>query len=241
MKKGVVLPLALLVLAAAAPSARADAWRVPKGKTWTWSFAADTLGHAPDGSHVLGGRWIVVLDSTRAPEAAARVDSSEADSSATGDSTAAAWPRVLRQAEDNDGVVFHMIQLPKPLLHDLEISVRFRIRSGEIDPTAGVAFQLDPKGRNGYVVRVSGEKSELMAHYLLSGKRRDLKYEKIDRPEAGAWHTLEIRRVGATMDVSYDGKPRFRLRDERYQEGTIGLWTEDDTIADFADLTVRSL
>jgi hypothetical protein len=104
----------------------------------------------------------------------------------------------------------------------------------------GIAFHLDKKGRNGYLVRVSGAESELIAHYLIYGKRRDVKYEKIDAPDAGAWHTLAVRREGTTITVLYDGVERMKLRDERHREGTVGLWTEDDTIADFADVTITT-
>lgn len=238
MKKRVLVPIAALLLLASSPPARSAEWRTPKGKLWTWTFAADTLGKAPVGSLTSGGRWMVVLDSTRAPAGAvpAAGDTASVDSAAL-----AAWPRILRQAEDDDGIAYHLVEFPKPKLEDVEVSVRFRIRSGEIDPSAGIAFQLDPKGRNGYVVRVSGQSRELMAHYLLYGKRRDLKYDKIDPPEPGTWHTLDVRRVGSTMVVRYDGKERFSIRDERFREGSVGLFTEDDTVADFADLSVRSL
>jgi len=236
--KRAALAFAALVLVAAAPSARSEEWRVPKGKTWTWTFDADTLGKAPGATRTDGGSWTVVLDSTRAPEGAI---GAAGDSAGVDSTTLRAWPRVLRQTEDEDGIVFHRIQFVKPRLHDLEVSVRFRIRSGEIDPSAGLAFQLDPKGRNGYLVRVSGENGELIAHYLLNGRRRDIKYDKLESLDPGVWHTLRIRRVGSVMDVAYDGKERFRIRDERFGEGNVGLWTEDDTIADFADLTVRSL
>jgi hypothetical protein len=238
VKKRAPLAAVALLLLAAAPHARADEWRMPKGKTWAWSFAADTLGKAPEATQVSGGRWIVVLDSTRAPAGAMRAPG---DTAAVDSTAIASWPRILRQDENDDGIVSHCIQFLKPKLGDLEISVRFRIRSGEIDPSAGLAFQLDPKGRNGYIVRVSGQDRELIAHYLIYGKRRDIKYDKLDPPEPGTWHTLQVRRVGSVMDVTYDGKERFRIRDERFSGGNVGLWTEDDTVADFADLTVRSL
>ena len=238
MKKRALLATAVLLLLAAVPPARADGSRVPKGKTWTWSFAADTLGKAPDATRISGGTWIVVLDSTRAPAGAIRAPG---DSAAVDSAALASWPRILRQDEDDDGIVFHCIQFTKPRLRDLEMSVRFRIRSGEIDPSAGIAFQLDPKGKNGYIVRLSGESHELIAHYLLNGRRRDVKYDAVEAPEPGTWHTLHVRRVGSVMDVTYDGKERFRIRDERFGDGNVGLWTEDDTVVDFADLTVRSL
>jgi hypothetical protein len=97
---------------------------------------------------------------------------------------------------------------------------------------------LDAKGRNGYLVRVSGARSELIAHYFVNGKRRDLKFQKIEPPALGTWHTLALRREGVTLTVLYDGVRRMQLRDERYVKGVAGLWTEDDTVADFSEVSV---
>jgi len=162
----------------------------------------------------MGGVWAVVADST------------------------VAAGRALRQTEADDGVAFHYLRFKRPLLEDVVASVRFRIASGEIDPSAGLVFQLDPKGTSGYLVKVAATTGELSFHYILYGKRRDVRFAKIDPPKSGEWHTLAIQRQGSVLRVSYDGTERMMVRDERYWKGTIGLWTEDDTVVDFADLSV---
>jgi len=222
----VALVLSVLLSAAAAPCATAKT--SPRSKTWTWEFAADTLGKPPVNTGVFGGTWAVVVDSSSAP----------ADSAAR--ASAAAAPRILRQSETDDGIDFHYVQFTKPVIDDLAASVRFRILSGDIDPTAGILFQLDKKGKSGYLVRVSGQRKAVIAHYLLYGKRRDLKVASIDPPEPGTWHTLAIVRKGSELTVSYDGKECFLVRDERYSRGSVGLWTEDDTVVDFAGLQVST-
>lgn len=241
-KRSAVISVSLLLLftvglAAEGRAEKRDRPRL-KGKTWIWNFAADTLGLAPAGSRAYGGTWSVELDSALAAKTAVAV--APGDSTGRPDS-ALAGPRFLRQKEEDDGIAFHYIQFLKPHLKDIEASVRFRIKSGEIDPTAGIAFHLDAKGRNGYIVRVSGATGELVVHYLIYGKRRDLRVVRIDAPEPGAWHTLGVRRQGSVLDVTYDGASILKMRDERFSEGNVGLWTEDDTIVDFADFTVRSL
>jgi len=198
-------------------SALAERARAAAGKTYSWTFAADTLGQPPAATRTASGRWEVVEDSTEA------------------------GGRMLRQVEADDGLGSHAIQFLKPRVADQEASVRFRIRSGEIDPSVGIAFLLDPKGRNGYLVRVSGKDSELIAHYILNGKRRDLKMAPLDPPVADQWHTIGVRRKGERLEVLYDGVVKMKLRDERFSVGNVGLWTEDDTTADFAGLTVSTL
>lgn len=225
---------AAILMAVPAPEA---AGRTARTKTWTWSFQADTLGQEPEHAAVFGGLWQVAMDGSAAPPSTpASSDSAGADSAVTH-----SRPRVLRQADADDGIEFHYLQFKKPVVEDLVASVRFRIVSGEIDPTAGLLFQLDPKkGRSGYLLRASGEKNRLIAHYLLLGKRRDIRSTEIPPLEPGVWHTLSITRKGSVLTASYDGVEQFRVRDERFRKGTVGLWTEDDTVVEFADLTVST-
>ncbi len=210
-----VVILAFVAGMAAASVAQSAKNPLP-GKKYTWSLAADTLGLAPTFTRAAGGTWAVVEDST-------------------------SGTRLIRQLEAEEGIVFHVLQFLKPSLADQEMSVRVRIRSGEIDPSVGIAFQLDAKGKNGYLVRVSGKSRELIAHYLINGRRRDIKYARIESPRLDEWHTLAVRRVGSVMEIRYDGALVMKLRDERFERGNIGLWTEDDTVADFTDLTLTSL
>lgn len=216
-RAGVAVSVALIAAVAWSWEPAWGARTALPGRTYSWTFEADTLGQPPVSTAPASGRWAVVEDSAQA------------------------GARLLRQLMDDDGLASHWIQFLKPKLADQEVSVRFRIRSGEIDPSAGLAFQLDPKGKNGYLIRVSGKSRELIAHYLLNGKRRDLKMVRLEPPAPGTWHTLGARRVGARIEVLYDGAVMMKLRDERFREGNVGLWTEDDTVADFAGLSVSSL
>lgn len=200
-----------------AGAVRAESPRAPlPGRTYIWTFAADTLGQAPAFTRVAGGNWAVVEDSTQS------------------------GARLLRQLESDDGLGSHALQFLKPRVADQELAVRYRIRSGEIDPSVGIALHLDAKGKNGYLIRISGRSRELIAHYILNGKRRDIKMVDMEPPPAGEWHTLGVRRMGERLEVLYDGVVKMKLRDERFSVGNIGLWTEDDTVADFSGLTVRT-
>jgi hypothetical protein len=159
------------------------------------------------------------------------------------DSTAVAsgaTPRFLAQREDDDGLVYHYLTFTRPMLGDMDASVRFRIRSGEMDPSAGLMFQVDPKGTSGYLVRVSGKSGQLAFHYMLYGKRRDVKFAKIPELTPGTWHTLAIQRRRSTLRVLYDGQETMKVRDDRFSKGTVGVWTEDDTLVDFTDLSATA-
>ncbi len=213
------------------------------GKTYSWTFQADTLGQKPAYTVAFGGTWQVIEDpaalasSSAADTVAAAPDSAAApELTANGESA----PRFLTQADAEDGIAYHYLTFKRPFLADLDASVRFRIKSGEMDPSAGLLFQMDPKGTSGYLVRVSGKSGEIAFHYLLYGKRRDVKYAKIDPPAPGTWHTLAIERRGTVLHASYDGNVLLTVRDDRFSKGNIGVWSEDDTLVDFADLTATA-
>ncbi|HYQ96497.1 MAG TPA: hypothetical protein VER38_05755 [Candidatus Eisenbacteria bacterium] len=243
--------LAVAALGGAAESRAANArpampsktYTIP-GKTYTWTFQADTLGQKPAHSVAFGGTWSVSVDSTGSASSAAR-DSAAATAGGPADSarqveSAPLPPRLLSQSEGDDGIAYHYLTFTRPLLQDLDASVRFRIRSGEMDPSAGLLFQMDPKGTSGYLVRVSGKSGEMAFHYLLYGKRRDVKYAKIDPPALGTWHTIAVKRRGSVLRAFYDGKELLETRDDRFSKGTVGVWGEDDTLVDFADLTATA-
>jgi hypothetical protein len=221
----------ILILAAflvASPVTAAKKKPVHKGKTWTWTFEGDTLGIAPPGTAIFGGTWEVIVDSTGVK---AGGDSADAVAGVPG-------PRFLRQNDSDDGEKYHYIDFKKPVLHDMITSVRFRILSGDLGQSVGIMFQMDPKGKSGYLVRVRCDEQDVAAHYLLGGRRRDLKFTAITPPAPGTWHTLSASRKGSVLTATYDGVEVIQIRDERFSKGSIGLWAENDTRADFAGLTL---
>jgi len=231
----VLVAFAVAASLLAGPAGAAKLKEPPRGKTWLVDFQSDTLGIAPPGTVVMAGTWVVLEDSTSAALAPAAADSGGAPKD-----SARFSKRVLRQASGDDAVASNWIRFVKPMLKRSEVSVRFRVVSGELDPGAGIVFQLDPKGRNGYLVRVSGATNEVVAHYILAGKRRDIKMAKVEPSANGAWHTLAVTREGIWITATYDGREALKLRDERFNSGTVGLWTEDDSVVDFADLKLTA-
>ncbi len=221
--------LMIVALGLGAPGVgRAAKVQIPlPGRVYAWNFQADTLGQKPGHTVAFGGNWQVIQDST----GVAAQDSVPPLPPA---------PRLLSQLEGDDGIAYHYLTFTRPTLGDMDASVRFRIRSGEIDPSAGLLFQMDPKGTNGYLVRVSGRSGELTFHYMLYGKRRDVKYSKIPPLTPGTWHTIAIVRRKSQLHVSYDGKEVMAVRDDRFSKGNVGVWSEDDTLVDFEGLTATA-
>jgi hypothetical protein len=67
-----------------------------------------------------------------------------------------------------------------------------------------------------------------------------VKYAKMPPLAPGTWHTIEISRRKSMLRASYDGKELMAVRDDRFSKGNVGVWTEDDTLVDFADLTATA-
>ena len=242
----VMLAMALALATPGLAAARAAKPHAPPpGKVYTWSFQADTLGQKPAYSMSFGGgNWQIIEDSaaTGVSDAIARAGGAIGDTAAVTPLGVVLppAPRFLRQSETNDGAPFHYLSFTRPTLADQDASVRFRIRSGEIDPSAGLLFQMDPKGTSGYMVRASARSGEISFHYMLYGKRRDVKFAKITPPTLNTWHTIGITRRRTLITVLYDGQEVMTVRDDRYRQGTVGVLTEDDSMVDFGDLTATA-
>jgi len=67
-----------------------------------------------------------------------------------------------------------------------------------------------------------------------------VKFAKIPELTPGTWHTLAVQRRRSLLRVFYDGKETMMVRDDRFSDGTVGVWTEDDSRVDFADLTTTA-
>jgi len=122
------------------------------------------------------------------------------------------------------------------------MDLRFRARSDprrEIDPSAGSSSRWIPRAR-GLPGPGDHADSEIAFQYLLYGKRRDVKFAPIPTPEPGSWHTVGITRRRTVLTILYDGKEVMTVAMDRYRKGTVGVWTEDDSLVDFAGLTATA-
>ena len=61
-----------------------------------------------------------------------------------------------------------------------------------------------------------------------------------DELTVGTWHTIGVTRRRSVVRVSYDGREVMTVRDDRFASGTVGVWTEDDTLVDFGELTATA-
>ncbi len=131
---------------------------------------------------------------------------------------------------------------------DVEVSVRFKPISGQVDQAAGIVWRYqDPD--NYYVVRANALEDNVVLYKVERGRRSDLKpkgswfgYGKAVEVPRGMWSVLRVRAQGSHFDVWLDDEHLFQVEDETFSEpGRVGLWTKADSVTAFDDLSIKSI
>ncbi len=135
------------------------------------------------------------------------------------------------------------------LASDVDLSVRFRSVSGQIDQAAGLVWRYQDAD-NYYVVRANALEDNVVLYKMEGAKRKDLKpigswlfsYGKKAEVPDGQWSTLRIVSTGKTFAIWLNEVHLFDVEDETFQgAGKVGLWTKADSVTGFDDLNVINL
>jgi hypothetical protein len=207
---------------------KAEEEAIKMSDTITYNFDKDTVGKAPlDFSLELTGQgrpgvWVIKETDGR---------------------------RVLAQTDaDRTGYRFPLAVAPKPTVKNLDLSVRFRPVSGEMDQAAGLVWRYQNKD-NYYVVRASAKEDNVVLYKVQNGKREDLPLKgegrtygkKADVPQ-GKWSTLRVLAKGNSFTVYLNGARLYEVEDTTFTApGLVGVWTKADSVTEFDDLTVTPL
>jgi hypothetical protein len=131
---------------------------------------------------------------------------------------------------------------------DVDLEVKFRTISGEVDASAGLVFRYRDDD-NYYVVRANSLEDNVVAYKTENGKRssigvkgREAAYGvEIDVPH-GEWNSLRLIARGTLFEVFLNGRKLFEVENETFQgAGKIGLWTKADAVTQFDDLRMAQL
>jgi hypothetical protein len=187
-------------------------------------FENMAAGAAPDGFTTgLTGEgkpvhWIVVQDDSAPGEAKALAETS-------GDTTSYRFPLAIY-----DGLA----------AKDVDVSVRFKPISGEVDQAAGLMVRvLDTD--NYYIARANALEDNVRLYKVVDGDREQ--FAGVDAAvEQGQWQILGLRVEGDRFEVSLNGAVVFSATDDTFsQEGEVGLWTKADSLTHFDDFIVRRI
>ena len=121
---------------------------------------------------------------------------------------------------------------------DGEISMRFRLVSGQLDQCAGILFNLKTNG-DYLTVRFNGKEDNLVLWTFKNGKRSFVKKGTENVPlQMNTWHSLEISVQGTNLQASLDGKHLLDYTLSEAVSGKIGVWSKTDSVSYFDQYTV---
>ncbi|MBA3752979.1 MAG: hypothetical protein H0X01_02290 [Nitrospira sp.] len=122
---------------------------------------------------------------------------------------------------------------------DIDLQVSFLPIEGKADMGGGLIWRATDD-RNYYLTRANPLEQNIRIYRVSKGVRHLLlNFDQII--DVKQWHTLHVITRGDRIQVLYDEKPVFDLRDETFKEGKIGLWTKSDAITYFDDLQFQML
>jgi hypothetical protein len=195
-------------------------------ETRTVHFTADAVGQPPKGfnfGHTANvgapGKWIVQAEGSN---------------------------RVLAQTDaDSTRSRFPVAVLSDVTAADVDLSVRFKPVSGQVDQAAGLVWRYRDQD-NYYIVRANALENNVVLYKVESGKRTDLPvkgegrtYGKKAQVPSGQWSTLRVVTNGRLFEVYFNGVKLYEVEDATFtQAGTVGVWTKADSVTQFDDLTV---
>jgi hypothetical protein len=156
------------------------------------------------------------------------------------DPSAPSQPNVLAQTStDKTDYRFPLAIADEGSFKDLDMSVKFKAVSGEVDRAAGMVFRL-MDANNYYIVRANALEGNYRLYHVVKGQRVQFAGANC-KVASGEWHELRVECVGNHIICYYDGEKKIDATDETFKEaGKIGLWTKADSVTWFDDLRVAA-
>jgi hypothetical protein len=154
------------------------------------------------------------------------------------DASAPSKPNVLAQTSaDKTDYRFSLTIADDGAFRDLDLDVRFKAVSGDVDRAAGLVFRFKD-ANNYYVVRANTLENNYNLYHVVDGRRREISGTSV-KVASGEWHQLRVEAVGNKITCYYDGDTKIETTDDTFKEaGKIGLWTKADSVTYFDDLYV---
>jgi hypothetical protein len=186
-----------------------------------YNFDSDNAGAMPSKFHAARtgqgaeGKWVVMADAT-----------------------APSKPNVLAQTStDKTDYRFPLLIADEGSFKDLELSVRFKAVSGEVDQAGGLVFRLKD-ANNYYVVRANALEDNYCLYHVINGSRKQFAGANF-KVTSEEWHELKVECVGNKIICYFDGVKKIAATDGTFKDaGMIGLWTKADSVTYFDDLRV---
>jgi Domain of Unknown Function (DUF1080) len=158
----------------------------------------------------------------------------------TNDSTAPSKPNVVVQTStDQTDYRFPLLISDEASFRDVDLSVKFKAVSGDIDRAAGLVFRLKD-ANNYYIARANALENNYRLYHVVNGHRNQFAGANL-RIASGEWHELRVEILGERITCYYDGTKKIEATDSTFKEpGKVGLWTKADSVTYFDDFRVTA-
>lgn len=121
----------------------------------------------------------------------------------------------------------------------IDVEVSYLAVAGKADFGGGLVWHATDD-RNYYLLRASSVEQKIRLYRVVKGVQQIVK--QVDRPvPPNGWHKLRLIQRGCELKALYDDAVLFRVCDQTFSTGRIGLWTKADAVTYFDDLVLRLL
>lgn len=152
------------------------------------------------------------------------------------DNSTSSPPNVMTATSIVNSSGYHMQIMPdSPLVSNAQISVKVKILPGHTEQAGLVVRFMDASH---YFVLVLDPLNNRISLCKSDTEFLICSYEAHAIISTGEWHTLEATISSEGIGGWLDGVELIKANNQYYLTGQVGLWTKDDTGADFDDLSI---
>jgi hypothetical protein len=124
------------------------------------------------------------------------------------------------------------------IARDVDATLRFKAVGGDHARAAGLVLRAQ-SASDYYVVRADALEGKVQLYRMARGRRALIKSQDGVDVASDQWHALRVILKGANFEVSLDDKPLFKATDASLpMAGTVGVWSQADSLIRFGSLVV---
>ncbi len=144
---------------------------------------------------------------------------------------------LIQTSKTND---FPVILNEEKSIAALDVSVRFKPISGQVDASGGLIFRAEDED-NYYIVRANALEGNYRLYTFTDGYRHELASASVTAPTLGEFHSIRVVAKGDHIQAYLNGILELDYHDDTFKKGYTGLWTKADSVTVFDDFIVRQL
>ncbi|WP_428674605.1 hypothetical protein [Reyranella sp.] len=140
-------------------------------------------------------------------------------------------------AGDATDLRFPLCISEQTVARDLDATLRFKAVGGSHARAAGLVLRAQ-SANDYYVVRADALEGSVRLYRMARGRRAQIAAKDVE-VTSDQWHALRVVLKGNDFEVSLDDTPLFKATDASLpQSGTVGVWSQADSIILFGSLLV---